>query len=127
MTTTTITPEFLTISKAAFDAEPRFALAQNAVTRHDPQSIAMKRSVHASPSDTLSGQECRHAFSVRLTRELRACNQRASGRCWIFACLNTMRNAMAKKYDLPDDFELSQTYVFFYDKLERVHYTLQVC
>lgn len=36
-----------------------------------------------------------------------------------------MRNAMAKTYDLPDDFELSQTYVFFYDKLERVHYTLQ--
>ena len=120
-----LTPEFLTKSKAEFDAEARFQLAQNAVTRHDPQSITIKRSVHASPSDLASGQECRHAFSVRLSRELRACNQRASGRCWIFACLNVLRNAMAKKYDLPDDFELSQTFVFFHDKLERVHYTLQ--
>eukprot|EP00937_MAST-01D_sp_MAST-1D-sp2_P005008 g5008.t1 len=123
--TTTLDASFLERSQALFDGERRFALAQNAVTRADPAEVTLKRGSHPSPSDTNSGQELRHAFSVRLSKEMRACNQRASGRCWIFACLNTLRNAMAKKYDLPDDFELSQTYVFFFDKLERVHYTLR--
>lgn len=120
-----LSSEFLAQSQSVFDAERRFALAQNAVTRTDPVEVTLKRASHPSPSDTNSGQELRHAFSVRLSKEMRACNQRASGRCWIFACLNTLRNAMARKYDLPDDFELSQTYTFFFDKLERVNFTLQ--
>ena len=33
-----------------------------------------------------------------------------------------MRAAMKKKYKLPDDFELSQTFLFFWDKFERANY-----
>jgi bleomycin hydrolase len=36
-----------------------------------------------------------------------------------------MRLAMAEKYKLPDDFELSQAYLFFYEKLERCNYFLE--
>ena len=32
---------------------------------------------------------------------------------------------MMKKYGLPESFELSQTYVFFWDKLERANFFLE--
>lgn len=41
------------------------------------------------------------------------CHQKASGRCWMFASLNFMRNVIIKKYNL-DNFELSQSYSIFY-------------
>ena len=41
-------------------------------------------------------------------------NQRSSGRCWVFACLNAMRIPFVKEMNL-DDFEFSQGYLFFWD------------
>ena len=61
-----------------------------------------------------------HAYDKRVSHEMKATSQKSTGRCWIFACLNVMRSAMSKKYKLGDDFELSQTFVFFWDKMERV-------
>ena len=49
-------------------------------------------------------------------------DQKQSGRCWMFAALNTMRHEMQQKYNLPDDFELSQSYQFFWDKFEKANY-----
>ena len=51
-----------------------------------------------------------------------ASNQNKSGRCWIYACLNTLRQHMIKTYKMADDFELSQNYLNFYDKLEKSNY-----
>jgi len=51
-------------------------------------------------------------------------NQESSGRCWLFACLNVMRLPMIKKYKLKNNFEFSQNYLFFYDKLENANYFL---
>lgn len=51
-------------------------------------------------------------------------NQMASGRCWIFSGLNVLREMMAKKYKI-EKFELSQNYVAFYDKLEKINYFLE--
>lgn len=50
-------------------------------------------------------------------------DQKGSGRCWLFAFLNVMRIFMIKKYNL-EDFEFSQNYLFFYDKLEKANYFL---
>ena len=36
-----------------------------------------------------------------------------------------MRVEMMKKYNLPNDFELSQGYLFYYDKIERANYFLE--
>lgn len=49
-------------------------------------------------------------------------DQKRSGRCWIFAALNTMRHSMREKLNMKDDFELSQNYTFFWDKLEKSNY-----
>ena len=45
-------------------------------------------------------------------------NQKSSGRCWLFAGLNIFRPRIIKKYDL-ENFEFSQSYLSFYDKLEK--------
>ena len=45
-------------------------------------------------------------------------DQKSSGRCWLFAHLNVIRHQIAKDNNL-DDIELSQSYSFFWDKLEK--------
>lgn len=51
-------------------------------------------------------------------------NQRQSGRCWLFAALNVLRQEFAQKYNFKD-FELSQNYNFFWDRLGRANLFLQ--
>lgn len=51
-------------------------------------------------------------------------DQKASGRCWLFAATNMLRIQAMKKYNLKD-IKLSPSYLFFYDKLERSNYFLQ--
>lgn len=57
-------------------------------------------------------------------KSLPVTNQKSSGRCWIYAGLNVLREAFAKKYDLKE-FELSQNYTAFYDKLEKINYFIE--
>lgn len=45
-------------------------------------------------------------------------NQKHSGRCWMFAELNTMRHAVAGKLGVRD-LEFSQAFLAFYDRLEK--------
>ncbi|GLB47186.1 aminopeptidase C [Philodulcilactobacillus myokoensis] len=52
-------------------------------------------------------------------------NQKRSGRCWLFAALNTMRHHMANTLNLKGNWELSQNYVTFWDKLEKSNYFLE--
>lgn len=49
--------------------------------------------------------------------------QRSSGRCWIFASLNVLRIELQQKLKIPE-FQFSQTYLFFYDKLEKSNWFL---
>ena len=57
-------------------------------------------------------------------KTLSAANQRQSGRCWIFAATNVLREIIAKQLNL-GEFELSQSYVAFYDRLEKCNYVLE--
>jgi len=51
-------------------------------------------------------------------------NQKQSGRCWLFSALNTLRNDFAQKNNMKD-FELSQNYLSFWDRLEKSNYFYQ--
>lgn len=64
-------------------------------------------------------------YSVQLPNENKASDQRSSGRCWLFAFLNIVRKDIIRRLELTSDFELSQTHLFFYDKLERANYFLE--
>lgn len=51
-------------------------------------------------------------------------DQKESGRCWSFAGLNILREIIIEKCNL-DNFELSGSYIAFYDKLERFNILLE--
>ena len=55
---------------------------------------------------------------------MEATNQKASGRCWIFAATNILRELIGKEKNIKF-FELSQSYIAFYDKLEKLNYSLE--
>ncbi|KAJ5575267.1 cysteine protease [Penicillium hetheringtonii] len=48
-------------------------------------------------------------------------NQRSSGRCWLFAATNVFRVPLMKAYQLKE-FELSQAYLFYWDKIEKANW-----
>ena len=62
-------------------------------------------------------------FNVNVKTQ-EALSQNASGRCWIFAATNLMREKIAKDLNIKG-FELSQSYIAFYDRLEKVNYLLE--
>ena len=64
-----------------------------------------------------------NVFSIDLHCS-KATNQQASGRCWLFASMNVMRELIIKKCNL-GDFELSGNYFAFWDKFEKINYCLE--
>ncbi|MCR5112881.1 MAG: C1 family peptidase [Acholeplasmatales bacterium] len=64
-----------------------------------------------------------YSFNVEV-KTMPVTNQKASGRCWIFAATNVLREIIAKKLNL-DNFELSQSYIGMYDKLEKINFELE--
>jgi len=99
---------------AAFDAEPKNLLALNAVARNGIGAVALSRDV-VNRTD--------HTYS-HLIETPEATNQKVSGRCWLFAGLNTFRLAAMKKMNL-ESFELSQAHLMFWDKLEKANFFLE--
>lgn len=66
-----------------------------------------------------------HVFNTKAGEGKPMTNQKSSGRCWIFACLNVLRVPVAKHFKL-EEMEFSQSYLFFWDKLERSSYLLDM-
>jgi bleomycin hydrolase len=64
-------------------------------------------------------QKINYAYSHTLSLAPKASSQGQSGRCWMFAALNSMRYHLIKNLNLCDRFELSEAYLFYYDKIER--------
>ena len=97
-----------------FDENPRNRMAMNA---------AVSCGICAPSRNYVTEREIPHEFSISLEQGA-VTNQKRSGRCWMFAALNCMRFQVIKKQNL-EDFELSQSYPLFYDKLEKANYFLE--
>ncbi len=110
-----LTPQSCERYRAEFDTDPKASLAMNAVTANPVGKVALNRRV-ASMID--------NSFSVQLP-ENKATAQNSSGRCWMFAALNTFRPVAIKKMNLGEEFELSQNFTMFWDKLEKANYFLE--
>lgn len=63
-------------------------------------------------------------FSHTLEPKLRVTNQGLSGRCWMFAVLNVLRHELIRDLQLPFDFEFSESYLGFYEKIEKCNHFL---
>ncbi|KAI1488567.1 peptidase C1-like family protein [Biscogniauxia mediterranea] len=96
--------------------DPKNRLALSALSGANPRDVLASRAAHIADQ---------HVFNVRIPLEgAPVTNQRASGRCWLFASTNVFRVALMRRYGL-HDFELSQAYLFFWDKLEKANYFLE--
>ena len=98
-----------------FTSDPQARISMNAATRTDGRRVAMNWE---------SFREIDHTFSNKVTGEMKATSQKRSGRCWGFAGLNLLRIYLGRKYKIKD-FEFSQNYFMFYDKLEKANYFLE--
>lgn len=102
--------------KDSFSSEPKNRLAQSFVTQHG--ILSGSRVTENVPT---------HTFNTKVTSKFPhanpVTNQRSTGRCWMFSLLNTIRLPFIEKYNLAD-FEFSQSYLYFWDKIERTNYFL---
>lgn len=74
-----------------------------------------------STTDSDRINEINYEFIDSIRKKTTKCtDQGQSGRCWIFAGLNMFRHHIIHAFNL-DNFEFSETYLFFWDKLERVN------
>ena len=99
---------------AAYEANPKFAAMENAISHNGLLTSLEKRS---------AAVENTPVFSLDLTKD-KVSDQKASGRCWMFAALNTFRHKMIAGFQL-EDFELSQAHTFFWDKYEKSNWFLE--
>lgn len=64
-----------------------------------------------------------HEYSLRLQQGA-VTNQKSSGRCWMFASLNVLRFDVIRRLNV-ENFEFSQNYTLFFDKLEKSNLFLE--
>lgn len=91
----------------------------NDVLRH----IITNNGINASSVNEELARTLKDSFSVDVPAG-NVCNQRRSGRCWMFAGLNVLRTIVMKTLNVKN-FELSQAYLQFYDKLEKSNFFLE--
>lgn len=105
-----ISEEFLEQCEQNFKSEPANVIARNAITAVGSQFTT---------TNSNRVNELTHIFMNTVKkRNLKATDQGGSGRCWMYAALNIFRHLMIKALQL-ENFEFSQTYLFFWDKFER--------
>ena len=107
-TSHSISPDMTAAAHEAFASDRAHVIAKNAVTSAGVRDAARVPEAAALATTT---------FDIQLEQG-DITNQKRSGRCWMFASLNTMRFRVMKKLNLKT-FELSQAYPLFWDKFER--------
>ena len=109
-----VTLEDLGAARKQFVEERANVIAKNAVTAQGIREVARVPEAVAANTGT---------FDVEV-RQGKRCDQKRSGRCWMFASLNTMRTRIIDRYNLKT-FELSQAYPLFFDKVEKSNWFLE--
>jgi bleomycin hydrolase len=106
-----LSSDFLADIRAEFAANPANRVAQNAVVRTPIEDVALNHGIVTSMD---------HTFSHHLD-DWSATSQKQTGRCWMFAGLNLFRPGAMHKMNVKE-FEFSQNFTMFWDKLERANY-----
>lgn len=102
------------------DLDKKFNLNENNILA---MNAANKNGIKACMRDYEMERRMRYSFSIEIDAG-DITNQKQSGRCWMFAALNTMRIQVMKNLNLKT-MELSQNYTLFFDKLEKTNYFLE--
>ncbi len=100
--------------RSSFRMDTHRRAMYNSITNNDITSLALNHDIL---------QRHNELFSHRIETK-GITNQKKSGRCWLFAGLNTLRPIVIKKHNLKK-FEFSQNYLAFWDKLEKANCFLE--
>jgi bleomycin hydrolase len=103
-----LSAEEINALRASFNKDPMAKVAQNAVCNAAVKEVLLDHEVAVGITDSMSVQ----VDTWEVT------NQKSSGRCWLFACLNLLRPSTMKKLNVKS-FEFSQAHIHFWDKMER--------
>lgn len=109
-----ITEEQLARWSKAYNESAERRLATHALAKNDINDVAFVSS---------GAWAMRQKFSLEI-KTMKVTNQKSSGRCWLFAAANVLRERIAAGLNL-EDFELSQSHLAFWDKFERANYFLE--
>ena len=110
----TITASDLEFFQQSFQSNGSKRLMQNVVTQHDVNDVALNHTIVTNAP---------HSFSTVLD-DWSVTNQSRTGRCWMFAGLNLCRADTRNVLNLKN-FEFSQNFLMFWDKLERANFILE--
>ncbi|MDE5961718.1 MAG: C1 family peptidase [Duncaniella sp.] len=100
--------------RSAYEKTPANKAIHNAIANNDINSLAINHGNKNNFDATFSHRVKSNGIT----------NQRSSGRCWLFTGLNVLRAQMMRDHNLPK-LELSQSYNFFWDQLEKSNLFLQ--
>lgn len=98
-----------------FNDDPSLKISKNAVMRNGVFNAAFNSEEARNVSFTFS-DEVKNIGTIT--------DQKSSGRCWMFSGLNVLRIAAMKKLHV-SDFEFSESYLMFWDKLEKCNCQLE--
>ncbi len=102
------------IRKAYNASDPSTKALTNAISNNDVKNLALNR----QNLGTID-----HNFTYKADVK-GITDQKSSGRCWMFTSLNVMRPMVIEKYKL-SGFEFSQSYLYFWDMLEKANLFLE--
>jgi bleomycin hydrolase len=106
--------EVLSQIQRSFKMDDHNKTILNALTNSEIKNLASNREIVVEQNDLFN-----HRIKTKGIT-----NQKSSGRCWLFAGLNIMRPLVINKLKL-NDFEFSQNYLFFWDKMEKANTFLE--
>jgi bleomycin hydrolase len=109
-----LTPERLAGLRETAVGDPALRLATNAVTATEVDKVTLNHAAVTALNPTTEAK----------LDTLGVTDQKQSGRCWMFAGLNVFRHRIAEKLNVAD-FEFSEAYLQFYDKLEKSNHVLR--
>ena len=111
---TGLSPDMIERIEARFDNQGDRQNLINAVTNNDIKDLSLNREKVVAHN--------KH-FNHKLKKS-GITNQKSSGRCWLFAGLNVFNPALMTKLNL-SEFELSEPYLTFWDKMEKANLFLE--
>ncbi|CAL1707521.1 unnamed protein product [Somion occarium] len=103
--------------ESSISSNPKLELSRTILNHQDIRTTLQSRAAKIADA---------HVFNTNLDFKTGPItNQKSSGRCWLFATTNVLRYNVMKKLNL-SEFQLSQAYLFFWDKLNKANYYLEL-
>ena len=96
---------------------------QTSLTKHDHNGALRRAVMNNGINNASEESELKAKLHPTFSYELKTGKvtaQKKSGRCWLFAALNTLRYEFEQDYHVKD-FEFSQNYLSFWDRVEKAN------